>query len=371
MNAQSVLRFLRAAPVSSSFAIICIVIYLLMLASGAHFADPHSRAMIEWGGNYRALTINHQSWRLFTCMFLHGSLLHISLNSIAIFDICYLLEQRIGAARLTLVLLLSGLTAALCSLIWGPLLVSFGASGAIMGAAGCLLVWLIMTESIAKNPLPFVALLVGISLPLGLGMFWHRLDNSAHVAGLLAGIALGAILYALKSLPARRQSLAQLLLLVAGLCLIAGVLRKQNRDEYRFLAQLPTIDTILQQYARPQNFLSQQQPDWGRALQGWQQCLQISEDWPRLRLNKRQELLALQITNVCKVQQQVYLMLARSKATPGQIMQHPQFLQYQVQAQNLYANLLPGLSRELEVEFAIQSQIGPNPKIARPGPAKP
>ncbi|MEN9866337.1 MAG: hypothetical protein RL748_1927 [Pseudomonadota bacterium] len=359
MNAQSLMRFLRAAPLSTSFALICIAMYLLMLASGAHFADPHSRAMIEWGGNYRALTLNHQSWRIFTAMFLHGSLLHISLNSIAIFDICYLLEQRIGAWRLGLVLLLSGLSASLCSLIWGPLLVSFGASGAIMGAAGCLLVWLIMTESIAKNPLPFIALLAGISLPLGLGMFWHRLDNSAHIAGLLVGMMLGALLFAVQALGPRRQVQAQVLMLVAGLLLIGTVLRKQNRDEYRFLAQLPAIDTILQQYARPQNFLSQAQPDWGRALQGWQQCLQISAEWPRLRLNKRQELLALQIGNVCKVQQQTYLMLARSKATPRQIMQHPQFLQYQLQAQNLYANLLPGLSRELEVEFAIQSQIGP------------
>lgn len=359
LNLMNLLRFLRSAPVSSGFAGICIGIYLIMVATGAHFADPHSRAMIEWGGNYRALTINHQSWRLFTSIFLHGSWLHITLNSIAIFDICYLLEQRIGTIRLMIVLLISGLSAALCSLIWGPLLVGFGASGALMGAAGALLVWLTLTESISANPMPFVFLVIGIAMPFGLGLFWHKLDNTAHMAGLLVGIVLGLILYACHHLSANRQLLAQSALLLFSLLLIGAVLRKQNRDEYRFLANLPAIDTILQQYANPRALLQQARPDWQNALQGWQRCLSIAQEWPRLRLNKRQELLALQITNVCKVQQQLYLMLAQSTAPPQQTLAHPQFIQYQIQANNLYQNLIPGLSRELEVEFSILSQIGP------------
>lgn len=353
------IRFLRSAPVSSSFAGICIGIYLLMVLTGAHFADPHSRAMIEWGGNYRALTINHQSWRLFTSIFLHGSWLHITLNSIAIFDICILLEQRIGARRLGIVLLISGLSAALCSLIWSPLLVGFGASGALMGAAGALLVWLTLTESISANPLPFIFLIIGIAMPFGLGLFWHKLDNTAHIAGLLVGIALGLILYACQHLASQKQWIAHSLLLMLSLILIGTVLRKQNRDEYRFLAKLPMIDTILQQYANPYAFARQTQPDWPGALQAWQQCLSITQDWAQLRLPKPQELLATQITNVCKVQQQLYLALAQSKASPQQVLENPQMIQYQIQARNLYQNLLPRLSRELEVEFSILSQIGP------------
>ena len=364
---MKLISFLRSCPVSSSFAGLCIGIYLIMVATGAHFADPHSRAMIEWGGNYRALTINHQSWRLFTSIFLHGSWLHITLNSIAIFDICYLLEQRIGARRLMMVLLISGLSAALCSLIWGPLLVGFGASGALMGAAGALLVWLTLTESISANPLPFIFLVIGIAMPFGLGLFWHKLDNTAHVAGLLVGIVLGIILYACDHLSAHKQFLAHSALLLLSLLLIGTVLRKQNRDEYRFLANLPAIDTILQQYANPRAFLQQPRPDWQNARQSWQHCLSIAQEWHGLRLNKRQELLALQITNVCKVQQQLYLMLAQSKAAPQQILGHPQFIQYQIQATILYQNLLPGLSRELEVEFSILSQIGPSPKKTQKG----
>ena len=168
-----------------------------------------------------------------------------------------------------MVLLISGLGAALCSLIWGPLLVGFGASGALMGAAGALLVWLTLTESISANPLPFILLVIGIAMPFGLGLFWHKLDNTAHMAGLLIGIVLGLILYACHHLNAQRQFLAHSALILLSLFLIGAVLRKQNRDEYRFLANLPTIDTILQQYANPRAVLQQTRPDWQNALKSW------------------------------------------------------------------------------------------------------
>jgi rhomboid protease GluP len=365
------LRFLRAAPVSASFAAICLLIYLAMVYTGAHFADPHSRALIEWGGNYRALTIQHQPWRLFTAIFVHGGLLHLVMNTVAIFDICWLLERRIGAIRLLLVLLLSGLSAGLCSMIWSPLQVSVGASGAIMGAAGTLLVWLAVPGKEPSGMTPFIALIAGVALTLGIGAFWNRLDNAAHIGGLITGVAVGLLLYPGNRLRPKHQLVLHFTLLVAGLLLANLTIRRQNTDEYIFRTRLPDISATLQQYADSRRFLHPPQDNsissFQQINQRWQQCIEIALSWQSLRLSASQELLGQQIYNVCRIQQQQYQFIWQQRAMLHKIMSNSQFIRNQMQISGLYRNLLPVLQQELAITFAIETQIGPiKPKLKKP-----
>ncbi len=368
------LHFFRRAPLSSSFAGICCLVYLAMVYTGAHFADPHSRALIDWGGNYRALTLQQQPWRIFTAIFIHGGWLHLTMNTMAIFDICYLLERRIGAVRLLLVLLLSGIAAGLCSMIWSPLLVSVGASGAIMGAAGTLLVWLAAPNKEATSTsgiTPFVALIIGITVTLGAGLFWHRLDNAAHIGGLISGIVLGLLLYPDKHLNNRQQTIFHLALLITGLLLARLTINKQTTDEYLFRAQLPTIHATLLRYADSIQWLNGLQAGSGITLQqvdaNWQKCINLTSGWQHLRLSPSQERLRQQLFNVCSLQQQQYQFTWRQADTLFKIRSNQQFIRHQSQINGLYQNLLPMLRQELAIEFAIQRQIGPaTPKLTMP-----
>jgi rhomboid protease GluP len=365
------LRFSRAAPVSTSFAAICLLIYLAMVYTGAHFADPHSRALIEWGGNYRALTVRDQSWRLLTAIFVHGGLLHLVMNTMAIFDICWLLERRIGAIRLLLVLLLSGLSASLCSMIWSPLLVSVGASGAIMGAAGTLLVWLAVPGKEPSGMTPFIALIVGVTLTLGIGAFWHRLDNAAHIGGLITGVVMGLLLYPSKNLRPKHQLVLHFTLLVTGLLLAGLTIRRQNTDEYIFRTRLPTIAATLQQYPDSRQFLRTLQDGsadtFQQINQRWQQCIEIALSWQSLRLSASQELLGQQIYNVCRIQQQQYQFILQQGIMPNKNLSNLHFIRNQVQINGLYTNLLPVLQQELAITFAIEAQIGSiKPKYKEP-----
>jgi rhomboid protease GluP len=356
-----IIAFLRSVPVSTCFLAVCIAVYLAMIATGAHFADPHNRALIAWGGNYRVATLDAQGWRLFTSLFVHGGLVHVLVNGISILDICAMLEKRIGAWRLLLVLFISGICAGLAALVWGPLSVVVGASGALMGAAGTLLVWFALPDDKQHRSSMFLHLLCLLVAALVFGALWSRMNNAAHIGGLLAGLVIGPVLWLSRHWRKPAQILTALALLAACLMLTSFTLRHQNTDEYRFRANLPEINRILQQNRQPQPALAQ------AALQSWQRCLNLAQGWQGMRLNPKQALLAQQLANLCHLQQEqaVWLQKARQQADnpladslPSPLLRRPQLLQLQNQINNLYQSILPTLGAELDIEYGIEAQIG-------------
>lgn len=325
---------------------ICVLVYLAMIISGAHFANPHSRALIEWGANYRLLTVQNQPWRLVTSMFIHGGLIHLLMNSAAILDIGWQLEQRIGALRLGCVMLLSGLAGGLAAIIWHPLAVPVGISGAMMGSAGCLLVWLAFPPKRPETPdaAPFLTLLVVVTATLAMGEFWHRMDNAAHFGGLVTGLVCGTIL----RLAHGRPQLASACLLLPGLLFIGIMLHRQNLDAFRFRADLPALNSTIAQYGNPLALASH--PEKLRAAQqGWQDCLYRTQYWPTLKLDKPQELLGQQIRNLCQLQQQQTRWLLEAVRThPASTIPLPAvWLAGEAQSAQLRSTMQAGLQQEL------------------------
>ena len=371
---SKILTFLRSVPLSSTFLLLCLGLYLVMIATGAHFANPHNRALIEWGGNYRVLTLDHQSWRLLTSLFVHGGLVHVLVNGISILDLAAMLEQRIGSWRLLLVLLISGVCGGLAALVWGPLSVVVGASGALMGAAGTLLVWFAMPDDKQHRNSMFLHLLCLVVAALVFGAIWSRMNNAAHIGGLVAGLVLGPVLWLSREWRTSAQVWLALALLLLTFALTSFTLRHQKNDEYRFRASLPEVNAILQQNRHPQWLagpLKADGPAIGQTVQNqrppqssqasWQRCLQLAQGWQTMQLLPRQELLAQQITNLCRLQMQQQRWLAQEQPalTVQQLLFHPQFLQLQGQVANLYQNITPTMGAELDIEYSIESQIAP------------
>lgn len=151
--------------------------------------------LITLGGNFAPAVQSGQAWRLLTSVFLHGSVLHIVLNMIALWQAGQIVERLFGRAPFAVLYLLSGILGALLSLWWKPGPVSIGASGAIFGVYGALLAYLIvmrgamplaLLEKIRSGTVGFIgySLFAGFMVP--------GIDNSAHIGGLLAGFVLGA-----------------------------------------------------------------------------------------------------------------------------------------------------------------------------------
>jgi rhomboid protease GluP len=159
-----------------------------------------------------------QWWRLVTGTFVHVTLLHILLNMWCLWNLGLFGEPLLGRRGLVAVYLLTGTAGMLLSYTWSLLAVQpglvAGASGAVFGIAGILIVLLsnrglkVPWEELRKLRQQ-VILFAGINLVLGMApnliamgasdqvsSYLPHIDNSAHLGGFLSGLLLGWPLFA-------------------------------------------------------------------------------------------------------------------------------------------------------------------------------
>src|SRR5208283_3673415 len=137
------------------------------------------------------------------------------------------------------VYLISGLAASLTSLIWDPVILSVGASGAIFGIAGALIASFYLGEfslprAAISGMLRSVATFVAYNLFFGAVV--AGIDNAAHVGGLLMGLLLGALIA--KVAPGQDDFLRRIaVLLVGALVVVGGAMWLQRGHAYLFHGQ--------------------------------------------------------------------------------------------------------------------------------------
>ena len=174
-----------------------VAVFLGMLFAGVSILDnPSGQDLVHWGANYGPFTLSGQWWRLLTCVFVHGSLMHIGFNMWCLWDLGSLAESLYGHWTFAIVYLLAGVGGSLGSIIWNPNVLSVGASGAIFGIAGALIASFYLGEfslprAAIMGTLRSVVIFVGYNLVFGAVM--SRVDNAAHVGGLVTGLLLGAL----------------------------------------------------------------------------------------------------------------------------------------------------------------------------------
>ena len=126
-------------------------------------------------------------WRLLTGTYLHGGLIHFWFNFGALRALAPLVEVYAPRPRLPLVYLAAGLAGSVLSLVLLPNGTSVGASGAILGLAGFLLV-LSYRQPGTLPPALRRGLLSTLGLTAVLGVFaFAFIDNAGHVGGTAAG----------------------------------------------------------------------------------------------------------------------------------------------------------------------------------------
>ena len=196
-----------------------LAIYLAQLF--VHRGRPLTPAeLIAWGGNVAPLTMAGEPQRLFTSMFLHAGFLHLTLNLYTLFALGPIVERMFGSLRFSLIYVLSGMFGGLLSAAWNAhhtttrmtvvmgelvtteqlqlqLVVSTGASGALMGIAGaCLAHHLAAARQEAGGDTASVRgpMIQTIGIALVMGTLTPGVDNACHAGGLLAGFLLGGVL---------------------------------------------------------------------------------------------------------------------------------------------------------------------------------
>jgi membrane associated rhomboid family serine protease len=115
-----------------------------LIANGVYLGDglrPLAPSEIPLAQGLDLVGVNQgEPWRLLSSAFLHYGPLHLALNMYILWWAGSFLEQAIGRWRFLLLYLISGLAGAAGALLWSPNAATVGASGAIFGVLGALLV---------------------------------------------------------------------------------------------------------------------------------------------------------------------------------------------------------------------------------------
>jgi rhomboid protease GluP len=201
------------APATYVLGGINIAVWLLMSFTGTSAIAPTGAALLHWGANYGpAVLLFDQWWRLLTAAFVHVGVVHLALNMWCLWNLGLLGEPLLGAAGMVAVYLLCGAGGNLLSVALNPGLpdpatgvVGAGASGAIFGIAGALIVLLkskrlplpeLEVRSLRRSVIWFAVLNFVLGAGSSVAHSVVRIDNFAHLGGFLVGLA-----YALPMVP--------------------------------------------------------------------------------------------------------------------------------------------------------------------------
>ncbi|HSH58511.1 MAG TPA: rhomboid family intramembrane serine protease [Acidimicrobiales bacterium] len=157
-----------------------------------------------------------QYYRLLTAAFLHGGLLHLGLNMLALVVVGREVEAAIGRLRFLALYLVSALGGSVCFYLFGsPRALALGASTATFGLFGALFV-LARARQIDTGQIVML-----IAFNLFLGAVIPGIDNLGHVGGLVTGVAVAFAYEAAGRLGSRIRLFAQVAAVAAIVALLA------------------------------------------------------------------------------------------------------------------------------------------------------
>lgn len=226
------------APATYGLIFVNLLWFAAMLRSGPYVQDWHAhrygmlltdsfsvRTLQFFGGCDGSLVLNSGQWfRVVTAAFMHMNPLHLLVNMWCLWNLGLLGEPLLGRRGLVAVYVLTGVAGNLCSLAFSAFLrqdsLVVGASGAVFGIAGILIVLLSNRRlslpwnelrGLRRSVVQFAVLnlLIGLApqillplaskqtlhhLPMELEQFTH-IDNMAHLGGLACGLLMGLPLF--------------------------------------------------------------------------------------------------------------------------------------------------------------------------------
>jgi rhomboid protease GluP len=197
------------------------LVFLVMVARHVSVADPTLDQLMYWGAdNAGNVLVYGQWWRIVTAMFVHVGILHLATNMWCLWNLGLLAEPLMGSLGLLAVYILTGAAGNLLSTFvnWSKYypewiathnLAAFpagaGASGAVFGIAGALIVLLksqrlpvppLELRKLRKSVIYFAAINLVIGFTISLSVVVRHtgvsIDNMAHMGGFSCGLLFAA-----------------------------------------------------------------------------------------------------------------------------------------------------------------------------------
>jgi rhomboid protease GluP len=199
--------------------------------SGLAILSPSSLAICSLGASgARPMFLLGEWWTVLSATWLHGGLLHILFNMMAVRNLGPTAVEIIGPARTVIIYVIGGACGFLLSSVMGRYLIlpipffrgaslTLGASASIFALVGALVHYgRASGSSLIRTEMTRYALLLFISV-----MFLPRIDNYAHLGGFLGGYAVSRFLNPLTRERGDHMLVAVLCLAATALAVVASL----------------------------------------------------------------------------------------------------------------------------------------------------
>lgn len=194
-----------------------VAVWLLATVLGG---DPMSISgpVYEHGALFGPYVADGDWWRVVSGSFLHSGVMHLGMNMLLLWFLSQELEPALGRLRFAILYGVSLIGGSLGVMVLSPLSPTVGASGAVFGLMGGLIVLQLRAK---QNPwqsgiggLVLINLLLTFTIP--------NISIGGHVGGLLAGAAAGAVLQPIRW-PQEGAALRSTAVVLFGVTLLVGV----------------------------------------------------------------------------------------------------------------------------------------------------
>ncbi|WP_110111333.1 rhomboid family intramembrane serine protease [Bacillus sp. CGMCC 1.16541] len=197
------------------FLSIQVAMFLFLELNGG---SENNLTLLEYGAKYNPYIVEGEWWRFFTPIVLHIGLLHLLMNSFALYYLGPLVEKIYGRIRFFFIYIFAGFAGTLGSFIFSSSL-SAGASGAIFGCFGALLFIGRAYPNLFLRTMGYnIMMVIGINLVFGFVV--PGIDNAGHIGGLIGGFLAASIVH----LPKHKRLGMQLLTLLFTITLVTSLL---------------------------------------------------------------------------------------------------------------------------------------------------
>jgi rhomboid protease GluP len=206
-----------AAPATYLLIGINVAVFILMTVRGVSAFNPNSDQLLHWGADQAGkVLVDGDWWRLFTAMFVHVGIVHLGMNMWCLWNLGLLAEPLMGSFGVIAVYVLTGMAGNMLSIAHNVILpahdngyaiypVGAGASGAVFGIAGALIVLLKSSrlpvpanelKKLRRSVILFAAINLVIPFAVNYGSdALHaglKIDYMAHIGGCACGLLFAA-----------------------------------------------------------------------------------------------------------------------------------------------------------------------------------
>ena len=184
----------KQSPVTMTLILINVIIFLLTAIASKSLLDINGLVLVKYGAKVNYFIDKGEIFRLVTCSFLHGGLMHLVFNMYSLFVVGTVVEKIYGIKKYLSIYFISAITSSALSYFFAPDTISVGASGAIFGVLGAFL-WFALKEKEHLQKGVIGNVIAVIILNLYIGLTASNIDNLGHIGGFIGGFLLAIPLY--------------------------------------------------------------------------------------------------------------------------------------------------------------------------------